>query len=126
MSFALHGAGLLDTTLDSTGLARWGQAGPGTWITVYANKTHTYLVVAGVRFDTSGQPGRLPLAGRAAQRARLHGSAIRPGCSAAPYGAAVVPPADGGRSDAPGRTARTYSAEARAVALPVPVRGVRR
>jgi cell wall-associated NlpC family hydrolase len=55
VSFALHGAGLLDATLDSTGLARWGQAGPGAWITIYANKTHTYLVVAGLRFDTSGQ-----------------------------------------------------------------------
>jgi hypothetical protein len=55
VSFALHGAGLLDATLDSTGLSRWGDAGPGTWITVYANKTHTYLIVAGLRFDTSGQ-----------------------------------------------------------------------
>jgi peptidoglycan hydrolase-like protein with peptidoglycan-binding domain len=55
VSYALHGAQLLDTTLDSTGLARWGVAGAGRWITVYANKTHTYLVVAGLRFDTSGQ-----------------------------------------------------------------------
>jgi hypothetical protein len=55
VSFALHGAGLLDTTLDSTGLSRWDETGPGAWITIYANKTHTYLVVAGLRFDTSGQ-----------------------------------------------------------------------
>jgi cell wall-associated NlpC family hydrolase len=55
VSYALHGAGLLDATLDSTGLSRWGLTGAGTWITVYANKTHTYLVVAGLRFDTSGQ-----------------------------------------------------------------------
>jgi cell wall-associated NlpC family hydrolase len=55
VSFALHGAGLLDATLDSTGLARWGETGPGAWITIYANKTHTYLIVAGLRFDTSGQ-----------------------------------------------------------------------
>jgi hypothetical protein len=55
VSFALHGAGLLDMTLDSSGLARWGLAGPGRWISVYANKTHTYLVVAGLRFDTSGR-----------------------------------------------------------------------
>jgi cell wall-associated NlpC family hydrolase len=54
VSYALHGAGLLDATLDSTALASWGAAGAGTWITVYANKTHTYLVVAGLRFDTSG------------------------------------------------------------------------
>jgi hypothetical protein len=55
VSFALHGANLLDTTLDSTGLTRWGENGRGTWITVYASKTHTYLIVAGLRFDTSGQ-----------------------------------------------------------------------
>ena len=55
VSFALHGAGLLDETLDSTSLERFGRSGPGTWVTIYANKTHTYLVVAGVRFDTSGQ-----------------------------------------------------------------------
>jgi cell wall-associated NlpC family hydrolase len=55
VSYALHGAGLLDTTLDSTGLSRWGTNGAGTWITIYANKTHTYLVVAGLRFDTSGK-----------------------------------------------------------------------
>jgi cell wall-associated NlpC family hydrolase len=55
VSFALHGAQLVDATLDSTALTRWGRAGAGRWITVYANKTHTYLVVAGLRFDTSGQ-----------------------------------------------------------------------
>ncbi len=54
VSYALHGAGLLDATLDSTALAKWGVSGAGTWVTVYANKTHTYLIVAGLRFDTSG------------------------------------------------------------------------
>jgi hypothetical protein len=55
VSYALHGANLLDITLDSTGLSRWGRSGAGSWITVYANKTHAYLIVAGLRFDTSGQ-----------------------------------------------------------------------
>jgi hypothetical protein len=55
VSFALHGADLLDTTLDSTSLMAWGRTGAGRWITVYANKEHTFLVVAGLRFDTSGQ-----------------------------------------------------------------------
>jgi hypothetical protein len=55
VSFALHGAGLLAATLDSTELSTWGRSGAGRWITIYANKTHTYLVVAGIRFDTSGQ-----------------------------------------------------------------------
>jgi cell wall-associated NlpC family hydrolase len=55
VSYALHGAGLLDTTLDSTSLMTWGRSGAGQWITIYANKEHTFLVLAGLRFDTSGQ-----------------------------------------------------------------------
>jgi hypothetical protein len=55
VSFALNGAGLLDGSLDSTGLSRWGEAGAGDWVTVYARADHTYLVVAGLRFDTSGR-----------------------------------------------------------------------
>jgi cell wall-associated NlpC family hydrolase len=55
VSYALHGADLLDSTLDSTSLMTWGRSGAGQWITIYANKDHTFLVVAGLRFDTSGQ-----------------------------------------------------------------------
>jgi cell wall-associated NlpC family hydrolase len=54
MSYALHGAGLLDTSLDSTGFMSWGRSGRGTWVTTYANPSHSYMVVAGLRFDTSG------------------------------------------------------------------------
>jgi hypothetical protein len=54
VSYVLHAAGLLSTPLVSGQLAKiWGSPGPGTWITVYANKVHTYMVVAGLRFDTS-------------------------------------------------------------------------
>ena len=31
----------------------WGRRGKGRWITVYANPGHAYVVVAGLRFDTS-------------------------------------------------------------------------
>jgi hypothetical protein len=55
ISFALAGAGLLDRPLDSSGFMRWGSAGPGRWITVYANPGHAFMVVAGLRFDTSGR-----------------------------------------------------------------------
>jgi peptidoglycan hydrolase-like protein with peptidoglycan-binding domain len=54
VSFALHGGDLLSSPLDSTGLESWGSAGPGQWVTVYANAGHAYMVVAGLRFDTSG------------------------------------------------------------------------
>jgi peptidoglycan hydrolase-like protein with peptidoglycan-binding domain len=53
VSYALHGAGLLDSPLDSTGLAGWGERGKGEWVTVYGNAGHAYMVVAGLRFDTS-------------------------------------------------------------------------
>jgi hypothetical protein len=54
VSYALHGAGLLDAPLDSSGLAGFGAAGAGQWITVYANAGHAYVVIAGLRLDTSG------------------------------------------------------------------------
>jgi peptidoglycan hydrolase-like protein with peptidoglycan-binding domain len=55
MSYALHGAGLLDTPLDSTGFMSWGERGRGEWVTTYANAGHSYMVVAGLRFDTSAR-----------------------------------------------------------------------
>jgi peptidoglycan hydrolase CwlO-like protein len=60
VSYALHGGGLLDSPLDSTGLMSWGEAGAGQWITVYANPGHTYAVIAGLRWDTSGTGGSGP------------------------------------------------------------------
>jgi len=55
VSFALHGAGLLDQALPSGSFMSWGEAGPGQWVTLYANGGHIYMVVAGLRFDTSGR-----------------------------------------------------------------------
>jgi cell wall-associated NlpC family hydrolase len=59
VSFALAGAGLLGSPLTSGQLMQWGAPGPGRWITVYANGGHTFMVVAGLRFDTSGRSGPL-------------------------------------------------------------------
>src|SRR5215207_8220282 len=55
VSYALHGGGLLDSALVSGDFARWGSGGPGRWITIYANGGHVYMVVAGMRFDTSAR-----------------------------------------------------------------------
>ncbi|MEY2517457.1 MAG: hypothetical protein QOJ89_4815 [bacterium] len=55
VSYALHGAGLLDVALASGGLMSWGEPGPGRWISIYANGGHAFMVVAGRRFDTSGR-----------------------------------------------------------------------
>ena len=53
VSYALHGGGLLSSPLDSSSFMRWGEKGPGTWITVYTNPGHAYAVLAGLRLDTS-------------------------------------------------------------------------
>jgi peptidoglycan hydrolase-like protein with peptidoglycan-binding domain len=55
VSYALHGAGLLDQALPSGNFETWGEPGPGQWVTIYANGGHMYMVVAGLRFDTSGR-----------------------------------------------------------------------
>jgi hypothetical protein len=52
VSFALHGAGLLTSPLDSSSFMHWGLAGKGRWITVYANGGHAFAMIAGLRFDT--------------------------------------------------------------------------
>jgi putative peptidoglycan binding protein len=60
-SYALHGAGLVSRALNSTEFMSWGEAGPGQWITSYANSGHSFLVVAGLRFDTGyNNAGRGP------------------------------------------------------------------
>ena len=55
MSYAFHGAGMLATALDSTGFMSWGEAGKGQWVTIYAKGSHAFMIVAGLRFDTSGR-----------------------------------------------------------------------
>jgi hypothetical protein len=55
VSFALAAAGLVDSPMDSSALARFGKAGPGRWVTIYANAGHAFMTVAGLRFDTSGR-----------------------------------------------------------------------
>jgi cell wall-associated NlpC family hydrolase len=71
VSFALAAAGLLDRPLTSGLFMRYGREGPGDWITIYANDGHVFMVVAGLRFDTSGrgragtrwQPAARPVGG---------------------------------------------------------------
>jgi hypothetical protein len=53
VSFALHGANLLSTPMDSTEFEGWQKPGVGKWVTIFANAEHAYMTVAGVRLDTS-------------------------------------------------------------------------
>lgn len=56
VSYALHGApGRMSYPIDSTELESYGAAGRGRWISIYANSGHTYMYIAGLRFDTSAQ-----------------------------------------------------------------------
>ena len=54
VSFALYGGRFLKSPLDSSSFMSWGRRGKGQWITVYTNPGHAYVVIAGLRFDTSG------------------------------------------------------------------------
>ncbi len=54
ISFAFAAAGLVSAPMVSGELAQWGDPGPGRWITVFANGGHTFMYVAGLRFDTGG------------------------------------------------------------------------
>jgi cell wall-associated NlpC family hydrolase len=57
VSFALAGAGLMSSPLTAVLFENWGDPGPGKWITIYASGGHVFMVVAGLRFDTSGANG---------------------------------------------------------------------
>ena len=53
ISFALKGAKAIKSPLDSSSFMSWGEAGEGEWITVYTNPGHAFVVIAGLRLDTS-------------------------------------------------------------------------
>ena len=55
VSYALHGAKLLSTPLDSTQFEPTGSRVTGRWITIYANAGHAFMDVAGMWFDTAAQ-----------------------------------------------------------------------
>jgi cell wall-associated NlpC family hydrolase len=53
-SYVLHAGGLLgDSALVAQDYESWDLAGPGRWITVYANSAHVFIDVAGVVMDTA-------------------------------------------------------------------------
>jgi septal ring factor EnvC (AmiA/AmiB activator) len=52
VSYALAAAGLVSSPMVSGDFENWGDAGPGRWITIYANAGHVWMEVAGWRFDT--------------------------------------------------------------------------
>src|SRR3954452_18713756 len=69
VSYMLHGGGLLDSPLDSGSFMKWGDKGEGAWITIYTNPGHAFMVVAGLRYDTSM---RTPVAAAARKSSKGH------------------------------------------------------
>jgi cell wall-associated NlpC family hydrolase len=63
VSYALHGAELIETPMDSSEMEAWGEGGVGTWVTIFANPGHAYMTVAGLRLDTSPVEDPLGLEG---------------------------------------------------------------
>jgi peptidoglycan hydrolase-like protein with peptidoglycan-binding domain len=57
VSYALHGGGLLTSPEDSTQFETYGDPGPGRWITIYADPSHAFMVVAGRAFNTATYGG---------------------------------------------------------------------
>lgn len=55
ISYALATAGYIEGPMASGPMMKWGKPGPGKWVTIYANESHAFMVVAGLRFDTSGR-----------------------------------------------------------------------
>jgi cell wall-associated NlpC family hydrolase len=53
VSFALHGAGILNSPMPSSDLMRYGERGRGRWMTIYSRPGHTFAVIAGLRLDTT-------------------------------------------------------------------------
>ena len=52
VSYVLHAAGVLDAPMASGAFMSYGMAGPGRWITIYANEGHMFMTINGRRFDT--------------------------------------------------------------------------
>lgn len=57
LNYPFKAAGLIDKTMVSGEYAKWGEEGPGKWITIYAHGGHVFMVVGGVRYDTSFRDG---------------------------------------------------------------------
>lgn len=53
VSYVLHAGGVFGEFAEVSGeLESYGEAGPGKWVTIYANSEHAFMYVADIRFDT--------------------------------------------------------------------------
>lgn len=56
VAFVLREAGMLKRGVQPVSgyFLKWGRPGFGKWITVYAKNGHVFMMIAGLRFDTTG------------------------------------------------------------------------
>lgn len=56
VAYVLREAGMLRRTSAPTSgnFLRWGRPGFGKWLTVYTKHGHVFMMIAGLRFDTTG------------------------------------------------------------------------
>lgn len=71
-AFVLREAGMLKPGAKPTSgdFLRWGRAGYGKYLTVYAKHGHVFLMVNGMRLDTSNEYGRGPRWTTASRRSK--------------------------------------------------------
>ena len=63
VSYVLHAAGLINTSMDSGEMMSWGHTGGGHWVTIYTNPGHAFIEIAGIRLDTSAYQDPNPAPG---------------------------------------------------------------
>jgi hypothetical protein len=57
VSYVLHAGGVFGEYAEgSTELESYGQPGPGSYVSIYANAVHAFMYVGGLRFDTVEAP----------------------------------------------------------------------
>jgi len=61
VAYVLREAGMLRKNSHPTSgdFLRWGRPGFGKWLTVYTKRGHVFLLIAGLRFDTTGSGRRV-------------------------------------------------------------------
>jgi hypothetical protein len=55
VSYVLRTCGLIQGSITSSGFKKYGNSGPGKYITIYARDGHVFMTICGLRLDTTSQ-----------------------------------------------------------------------
>ena len=90
VSYVLHAGGVFGEYAEgSTELESYGQPGPGSYVSIYANAAHAFVYIGGLRFDTVYErrpmtPDPTPKSPARSGASQRRSPAGRPGPSATP------------------------------------------